>query len=128
MGARSARLRLTRPVPTEADVLATVLARLALYGRQGQVVWHSRMNTGAGRLARRDGTAGQWTRWGFTGCPDILGQLPDGRLLAVEVKRPGGRVRPEQAAFLERARAGGAAAGVVTSLEELERLITLYVA
>ena len=104
-------------------MLASVLARLDLYQRQGHVVWHSRMNVGAGRLARRDGTAGQWVRWGFAGCPDVLGQLPGGRLLALEVKRPGGRVRPEQRAFLARATAGGACAGIVSSLEDLDALI-----
>lgn len=38
------------------------------------------------------------------GIPDVIGFVPDGagrRLVFVEVKRKGGRVRPEQAAFRE---------------------------
>lgn len=119
----SARLRLSRPEPTEADVLATVLTYLELLRRQGKVIWYARSNTGAGRLMRRDGTAGQWLRFGWPGCPDILGQLPDGRLLAIECKRPSGRVRPEQAAFLAKAQAGGAVAAVVRSIEDVDRVL-----
>lgn len=40
----------------------------------------------------------------------MLGQLPHGRLLGVEVKAAKGRTSPEQVAFLERInRAGGLA-------------------
>lgn len=121
--AESRRLRLVRPEPREADVLASVLEYLAYAERQGRVIWHARTNTGAGRLQRRDGTAGQWLRFGWPGCPDILGQLPGGRLLALEVKRPSGRVRPEQAAFLAKARDGGAVAAVVRSVDDVHRLV-----
>jgi hypothetical protein len=39
----------------------------------------------------------------------VLGQLKDGRLLGVEVKGPAGKLRPEQAVFLDRVRAAGGA-------------------
>lgn len=104
-------------------MLASVLEYLAMAQRQRRVVWYARTNTGAGRLLRRDGTLGQFLRFGFPGCPDILGQLPDGRLLAIEVKRPSGRVRPEQQAFLDRATLGGAVAQVVRSVDDVHRLL-----
>lgn len=117
------RLRLTRPEPTEADVLASVLQYLELARRQRRVVWYARTNTGAGRLVQRDGTPGQWMRFGWRGCPDVLGQLPDGRLLALEVKRPSGRVRPDQQAFLDLALSAGAAGGIVRSVDDVHVLL-----
>lgn len=36
---------------------------------------------------------------GLRGVADILGILPDGRFLAIEVKVPGGKLRPEQEEF-----------------------------
>ena len=50
---------------------------------------------------------GRFIRFGWPGCPDVLGQLKDGRLLGVEVKAAKGRLRPEQAVFLERIKAAG---------------------
>jgi hypothetical protein len=81
------------------------------------------MNTGAGRLARRDGTAGQWVKFGWPGAPDILGQMPDGRVLALEVKRPSGRVRPEQAVFIGRVIGAGGLGAVVRSVDDVARVI-----
>lgn len=99
--------------------MAAIKQALALLERRGRVVWWARMNTGSGQIMRRDGGASQWIEFGFRGCPDILGQLDDGRLLAIEVKRPSGRLRPEQAAFLSRAGAAGACAFVARSVEDV---------
>ena len=41
------------------------------------VVWCERMNSGAAKVGNR------FIRFGFKGCPDVLGQLRDGRLLGV---------------------------------------------
>ena len=66
------------------------------------VAWCERMNSGAARMGAR------FVRFGWPGCPDVLGQLRDGRLLGVEVKGPTGRLlRPEQSVFLERIRCAG---------------------
>ena len=59
------------------------------------------MNTGAAKIGNR------FIRFGFTGCPDVLGMLTDGRLLGVEVKAPTGKLRPEQAFMLERINGAG---------------------
>ena len=85
----------------EAAALCEVLKALRAHPA---VVWCERMNSGAAKVGNR------FIRFGFTGCPDVLGQLRDGRLLAVEVKAPKGTLRPEQAVMLSRiAGAGGVA-------------------
>ena len=85
----------------EAMALIEVLKALRAHPA---VVWCERMNSGATRIGTR------WVKFGFTGCPDVLGQLRDGRMLAVEVKAPKGTLRPEQAVMLSRiAGAGGVA-------------------
>jgi len=77
----------------EAAALAEVLKALRAHPA---VAWVERMNTGAARIGNR------FVKFGFTGCPDVLGQLRDGRLLGVEVKAAKGRVSAEQSIMLER--------------------------
>lgn len=107
--------RLKPPEPKEADVLRGVLQALAMHPK---VAWAHRFNTAAGKLVRKSGHS-QWIRFGFPGCPDVLGQLRDGRLLAVETKRPSGQATPEQLAFLECVRSNGGVAIVARSVSEL---------
>ncbi|MDP2368626.1 VRR-NUC domain-containing protein [Rhodoferax sp.] len=85
----------------ESAALVEVLKALKAHTA---VAWCERMNSGAARIGSR------FVRFGFKGCPDVLGQLRDGRLLGVEVKGPTGRLRPEQAVFLERIRGAGGVA------------------
>ena len=77
------------------------------------VAWAERMNTGAAKVE------GRFIRFGFKGCPDVLGQLKDGRLLGVEVKAPAGRLRPEQALLLERIRCAGGVAFVARDCRDV---------
>ena len=79
------------------------------------VVWCERMNSGAAKVGNR------FIRFGFTGCPDVLGQLRDGRLLGVEVKSQTGRLRPEQSIFLERIRGAGGVAFVARNCRDVFR-------
>ena len=116
------RLRRTRPEPTEADVLASVLQYLALLERTGRLAWYARMNAGAGRL-QRGNEASQWMRFGFPGQPDIMAQTTDGRFVALEVKRPTGRVRPEQDEFLAKVERHGGIAAVVRSVDDVDRAL-----
>ena len=92
--------KLTNDRP-EAAALVEVLLTLRAHP---MVAWAERMNSGAVRIG------GRFVRFGWTGCPDVLGQLLDGRLLGVEVKAAKGRLRPEQTIFLERIRAAGGVA------------------
>ncbi len=104
----------------EAAALCEVLNALRAHPA---VSWCERMNSGAARVG------GRFIRFGFTGCPDVLGQLRDGRLLGVEVKAPKGKLRPEQAVMLERIRSGGGVAFVARDcldvMRELSRTTVL---
>ena len=65
------------------------------------VAWAQRQNTGAAKVGNR------FIRFGWPGCADILGQLSDGRFLAVEVKAPTGKPSTEQSLFLARINQAG---------------------
>lgn len=88
--------RLKTLQPTEHQVQTAILRYLAVSPR---VAWAERMNTGAIKIPAANGRD-RFLRFGFPGCPDILGQMTDGRLLAIEVKSPSGRATEAQAAFL----------------------------
>jgi hypothetical protein len=79
------------------------------------VSWMERQNSGAVRVG------GRFVRFGWPGCCDVLGQLRDGRFLAVEVKSPKGRTSTEQVAFLERIRAAGGMGFVARDLRDVVR-------
>lgn len=114
-GKRGRSFKLKAYRPSESQILASILAYL---GVERRVLWAERMNSGKGQLLRPDGSQ-TWIRFGFKGCPDIIGQLRDGRALYVETKRAGGRVRPEQRAFIDAAAAHGAVAVIARSVEEV---------
>lgn len=57
--------------------------------------------------------------YGEKGISDIIGCLPDGRFLAIEVKKPGGKPSPEQVAFLERVNVNGGLGILAYGLEEV---------
>lgn len=118
--------KLKRPEPTEAVVLYDVLACLKQLQAKGKVVWYARFNTAAGKLQYGESKASQFMRFAFKGCPDVIGQLVGGASLLLEVKRPSGLVSADQAAFLEKATAGGACAGVVRSIDDVLELIEGY--
>jgi hypothetical protein len=113
----------------ESDVLAACLQYLALKG-----VYAWRQNQGAIPLK-----AGGYRKFvGLRGVADILGILSQqvtvagegkvrfGNLLAVEVKRPGEKPRPDQSAFLARVNELGGVGVCVHSVRELEERLTPY--
>lgn len=57
------------------------------------------------------------------GVSDVLGILPDGRLLAIEVKSATGRASPEQIAFIDKINTAGGLAFVARSLDEVQEKI-----
>jgi hypothetical protein len=81
--------------------------------RRGFFVWNN--PTGTARIAPE-----RWVHFGKKGSADILGCLPGGRFLAVEVKAPRGRLSPEQSAFMEKVRGLGGVAVVARSFRELD--------
>lgn len=102
----------------EAAALMEVLKALAAHP---SVAWVERMNSGAALVS------GRFIRFGFKGCPDVIGQLKDGRLLGVEVKARNGKLRPEQALFLEQIRVAGGVAFVARDLRDVSRELSLNV-
>ena len=96
----------------EAAALAEVLLALTAHPA---VAWAHRMNSGAVRIGSR------FVRFGWPCCPDVLGQLRDGRLLGVEVKAPKGKLRPEQALFLEHIRCAGGVAFMARDCRDVFR-------
>jgi hypothetical protein len=56
-----------------------------------------------------------------SGVSDILGVLPGGRFLAIEVKAPAGRVSPHQQQFIDTINQNGGLAFVARSVEEVEQ-------
>ena len=96
----------------ESAALVEVLKALRAHPA---VVWCERMNSGAAKVGNR------FIRFGWPRCPDVLGQLRDGRLLGVEVKSPTGKLRPEQSIFLERIRSAGGVAFMARDLRDVLR-------
>lgn len=100
----------------ESAALVEVLKALKAHPA---VAWCERMNSGAARMGAR------FVRFGFKGCPDVLGQLCDGRLLGVEVKGPTGKLRPEQSVFLERIRGAGGVAFMARDCRDVLRELSI---
>ncbi len=76
----------------------------------GLTVWRNQsghVRTGSGYL-----------QLGPIGSPDLVGYLPCGRFLGIEVKRPGEKPSKEQAAWLAKASKAGVACTWVTSAKE----------
>ncbi len=93
----------------EAAILAAVLKAIRLHP---QVAWIERMNTGAHK------TDDRFIRYGFRGCSDLIGQMKDGRFIAIECKAKGGKLSEDQAAFLGRVRKHGGMAIVARSADD----------
>ena len=98
----------------EAAALVEVLKALRTHPA---VAWCERMNSGVARIG------GRFVRFGWPGCPDVPGQLMDGRLMGCEVKGPAGELRPEQAVFLDRIRAAGGVAFMARDCSDVLRAL-----
>jgi len=86
--------------------VAALLEVLKALRAHSMVAWANRANSGAAKVGNR------FIRFGWPGCPDVLGQMKDGRFLGVEVKAAKGKLRPEQSEFLTLIATAGAVAFV----------------
>jgi len=116
---------------SEAQVLKTCIDYLKLHSK---VAWAERMNTGAMKDTYTNSSGEKKTRFirfSFKGCSDIIGQLTDGRWLAVECKRPEydskgnkeacvTRLSDTQKAFLDLVERNGGLAFVTDAVDDLE--------
>ena len=109
------KMKLTRPEPAEAAILASVLQALNFYP---SVIFAHRFNSGAYVVG--EGKARRFIRFGFPGCPDILGMIRGGRMLCIEVKSPTGKLTDHQERFLDMVRANGGVGFVARSIDDLK--------
>ena len=59
------------------------------------------------------------------GFPDLFGvRFSDGKAVFIEVKKPGGRVRPEQEKFISKMRGYGFLAGICYSVADAIKIIS----
>lgn len=146
------KLRLKPIVQTEAQVQRDVLRYLDAHPA---VAWIARINSGAVQLgepdsrrfvrfcdlagqdslrraARRSEALRAASEELMELMPDLLGQLTDGRALAVELKSGEWRGKPRnareraQARFLDRVARSGGVSGFVASLRDAEQLLRAY--
>lgn len=113
--AKSRGYKLTRPEPLEADIQSAILRALKVHPA---VAWAGRFNSGAQVIG--EGKARRFVRFSTVkGLSDIVGQLMDGRFLAIEVKRPSGKVTDEQQAFLSMVQKSNGVAFVARSVQQV---------
>ncbi len=98
----------------ESDIQRLIMLALS---EAGCVIW--RNNVGVLK-----NSAGIPIKFGLcVGSSDLIGITPAGRFLAVEIKTPTGRVRPEQLKFIEAVRKHGGVAGIARSPEDALALL-----
>lgn len=99
--------------PSEADILQSILCWLKL-----KKIVHRRMNT-QGTLRYIDKQNMKLTPSSAKGLSDILGALPSGKLFAIEVKAPGGRVSASQDNWLDEVTGSNGLAFIALSLDDV---------
>lgn len=100
------------------------------------LVWNRcllfRVNGGGMKAQNRDGSTryvrfGYWSALGSVdnskGVPDFIGLVPSGRFFGFEVKPDGGKATKEQLACLQEIRDRGGIAAVVTSVDDVEKIL-----
>lgn len=65
-------------------------------------------------------------KFSLKGTSDILGILPDGRFLAIEVKTKSGKVSLEQSAFIDKINIKNGKAFVARSVQDVEDNLRIY--
>lgn len=107
--------RLTRPTAPESFVLESVLQVLAYHPA---VAWAGRFNSGGMRIG--EGKNQRYVRFNtVAGLSDVMGQLKDGRILAVECKRIGERPTTDQQGFLDQVNKHGGVAFCAWSADDV---------
>lgn len=99
---------------SEGDTMRQIMIALSADG-------HAVFRANVGLFYTRDG------RPVSTGLPpgfsDLFGFTPQGRAFFLEIKSPAGRLRPEQAAFLDAMKKRGALAGVARNVQDAKNIL-----
>jgi len=99
----------------EAGALIEILKALRAHPC---VSWCERQNSGAMRIGKR------FVKFGWAGASDVIGQMRDGRFLAVEVKSSTGKPTAEQVEFLASVNAAGGLAFVARNCADVFRALS----
>ena len=106
-----------KPSIPERDIQRQILDGLAVHPLVARI---ERINVMAGRLYGKDGKPSRFMRSCKAGRVDLDGFDVNGKVIAIEVKRPSTRnkLTDEQRAYLEQVKRSGGLAGVATCVEE----------
>ncbi len=118
----TAVFRLTGASRASISAAHTSLVNACLWWCKAHGIKADKMNSGA-----IEGKHGRFVRFGFPGCPDILGTLPGGKHLAIECKTGTGRLTPEQDEYRRDVEALGAVFVLARDLEALEVALRPFV-
>jgi len=103
--------------PLEGDIQRAIIKYLAVHPK---VAFVGRFNSGVAVATDAYGNT-RYTRYNtIKGFPDIHFLLKGGKAGYCEVKRPGGKLTPDQELFLSAASAAGALAFMATSVMDVE--------
>jgi hypothetical protein len=105
-------------VPSEAEIQRAILDWLAW---RGVFCWRNNQQG----VPLHDGTGG-YRPSPTRGIADILGVLPRGIFLAIEVKRPGAKPTTAQSEFLNRVLVEGGVALIASGIGEVEQALRAY--
>lgn len=114
MSARAFALRMQEQ--KESSILNACLRAAGLHPKVG---WVCRMNSGGAYYGDQNGQQRYVRFHTMPGMSDIVGQLRDGRFLALECKRPGKHPTEQQQRFLDLVRQCGGVSGVVRSAQDV---------
>ena len=111
-----------KPSIPERDILSQILGALLLHPLVAHI---ERINVMAGRLIGKDGKPSRFMRSCRRGRVDLDGFTKNGRVIAIEVKRPStrGQLTAEQIDYLRQVRMSGGLAGVATSVQEAVAIV-----
>lgn len=95
---------------SESDIQTGIMSNILFHPF---VVWAHVTTSG-----KMKGRGGHWITLGFPGLSDIIGQTRDGRMLAIEVKKPGEDATDVQQEFIDNVNKYGGRAGVAHNVIE----------
>ena len=100
----------------ESDIQSSIMIAL---GEHPAVAWVCVTSTGTYKGLK----GGRPIKIGIPGMPDIIGQMRDGRLLGLEVKKPGEVPKPVQHEFLDMISKNGGVSGYATNVEQAMQVV-----
>ena len=111
-----------KPVVFEREIQKLILDALSIHPLVAHI---ERINLRAGRLYGKDGKPSRFMRSCRKGRVDLDGFTVDGRVIAIEVKRPSTRndLSDEQRAYIDQVKRAGGLSGVATCYEEAEAIV-----